>query len=56
MTCRVPDFSGAPFLARSLREKACPELAEGWGFSLDARTPAMSLTKGRLSSEKREKK
>ncbi len=25
--------TGAPFLARSLREKACPELAEGWGFS-----------------------
>jgi len=23
---------GAPFLARSWREKACPELAEGWGF------------------------
>src|SRR5271165_4278921 len=23
--------AGAPFLARSLREKACPEPAEGWG-------------------------
>jgi len=27
------NFVGAPFLARSLREKACPELVEGWGFS-----------------------
>jgi len=23
---------GAPFLPRFLRQKACPELVEGWGF------------------------
>jgi len=33
---------GAPFLARSSREKACPELVEGWGLGISAlgHTPA----------------
>jgi putative transposase len=35
------DFAGAPFLARSLREKSALSEAEGWGFS-----PALSEIEG----------
>ncbi len=31
-TSGARDLAGAPFLARRLREKACPERVEGWGF------------------------
>ena len=34
LTVPVHRTPGAPFLARSVREKACPELVEGSGFSI----------------------
>ena len=36
------DEPGAPFLARSLREKACPEPVEGWGFCRSYQSPSTS--------------